>query len=256
MKFTELISIALPSRVATIWIVVLTLVFGAFVSPQALEASQAQPYGYAVRDVARESGCVIQREQYAGMDPSSGIVASWEEACPAGSVVETAPVRSAADASSIDGIFVPLTGNDELDAIALQEAKLSLVSDPEQSSPSTHVPCVDQGWSASMQFYASEPGVTVYATVYYWRDAFCSSGVSYTTIWLSHSAQQRFAKSLYYGSQTHHGCASMNTSGKSHWVGIDAPLGYLFTNETRSGTWVECETASSTSYTGSVYLYT
>lgn len=29
-----------------------------------------------------------------------------------------------------------------------------------------------------------------------------------------------------------------------------------FTSETRSGTYAECETAWSTSYTGSVYLYT
>ena len=190
-----------------------------------------------------ESGCVIQRERYAGMDPSSGIVESWEEPCPAGSVVETVPVRSADEASSVGGVFVPLSGNDELDAVAIQDAKSSLVSGPEQSAQSTRAACIEGGWSATMTFWATEPGLNVYATVYYWQDAWCSSGVSSTTIRISPSGQQRFAKSLYNGQQVHHGCATMSTSGKSHWLGINAPLGYLFTNETRSGTAIECETA-------------
>lgn len=230
--------------------------FGALVSPQSLEASQTHPVGYAVRDVTRESGCVLQRERYAGMDPSSGIVESSEEPCPAGSVVETVPLRSADEASSVGGVFVPLSGNDELDAVALQDAKSSLVSDPEESPQSTRAACIEGGWSANMSFWAAEPGLTVYATVYYWRDAWCSSGVSSTRISIWPSGQQRFAKSLYYGQQVHHGCAELSTSGASHWLGINAPLGYLFTNETRSGTWWECDTAWSTSYTGSVYLYT
>ena len=219
---------------------------------QAGVSGQEIPYGVVVRDVTAESGCAIESARFSSLELTSDVVESSSEPCPAGSVVEVVPVASEADAASRGGILVHLTGDTAADEAAIAEAKASVgLSVGPVSLPRA---CVEGGRSRYMSFWAAEPGLTVWAYVYYWQDAWCNSGVSSTSIGISPSGQQRFAKSMYYGNTVHHGCAAMSTGGTSHAIALSAPLGYLFPNETRSGTYAECVSAWSTSYTGSGYL--
>lgn len=246
------LGIANPLRHMNLSIFILMVFLLPLIPQDNSAGAQDLPVGVVVRDATAESGCTIESSLYSTLDITSEIVDSSSESCPAGSVVEVVPVWSHDEAQAKDGLFVELTGDATVDSVAISAAKSSI--GPPSGPASVQKACVEGGRSKYMSFWAAEPGLTVWAYVYYWQDAFCNSGVSSTTIGVSPSGQQRFAKSMYYGYSVHHGCAAMSTGGTSHSIAISAPLGYLFTNETRSGTYAECEAAWSTSYTGSVYL--
>lgn len=237
-------------------IILLALMLSASVFPQVSANAEVSPIGWMVRDVTNHSDCVVHGERYAEIDPSSGVAYEWVESCPPGSVLETIVVYSEDEAESGSGVFVAYTGNVEDDEEALQEAKAKLSPPEPHESQSQMMSCNEGGWSKTASFYAYDPGLTVYYKVYYWQTTSCSGGVSTTEIMINPSGTQRFAKSLYYGQQAHHGCAELTTYYISHPVYIYGPLGYLFTNETRSGSYIACTSAWGTSYTGSVYLTT
>lgn len=239
-----------------ILIVLLALMVSASAFPQVSANAEASPIGWVVRDVTAHSDCVIYGERFAGVDPASGVIDEWEESCPPGAVLETVVVYTHDEATSTPGLFVAYTGNVDDDEAALQEAKSSLFPPEPYENQTPLRSCTEGGWSKSTSFYAYDPGLTVYYKVYYWQIASCSGGVSTTEIMINPSGTQRFAKSLYYGQQAHHGCTELTTYYISHPVYIYGPLGYLFTNETRSGNYASCVSAWGTSYTGSVYLTT
>lgn len=220
-------------------------------------AQSAAPVGMAVIDVTATSDCSISHREHESIKPDSPVILEYALECPAGSVLYSTPVGSEAEALRLGGIFVPLTGNNEADFMAIENAKARLYPVNTYSGESASMSaCSDRGFSRSMSYTAYDPGVTVSTTVYYYQEYSCASGLSGAQAKLSWNADVywRFAEYAAPGQfyNNSHGCTNLSTGWTYDTYNISRPLGYRYKDE--STNFAPCWTASGQSYSNIVYL--
>ena len=232
------------------------------VQPSPGVAQEKTPIGVAIIDVTASSDCSITNRTYATLSLDSKIVDEQVWICPAGTVIMTTPVDSAQEALDLGGIFVPLSGDPDADFSAVQSAKAQIFPTDTRSyslEQTALLGCSDRSFSKNFSYWASQPGVRVYSTVYYWEDSFCDSGISSSIASLGSAknlwwrfAEYYYAGPYYYNS---HGCVKLSTSATWDTYYISRPLGGLWVDESinESG-YYGCTLGGGESYTGSVYL--
>ncbi|GIW04408.1 MAG: hypothetical protein KatS3mg059_1028 [Thermomicrobiales bacterium] len=229
--------------------------------------ARAAAEGVAVIDITATSDCQVINRMYASAAASSDILDEQIWSCPPGTVIATIPVSTANESAQIGGIFVPLTGNPDVDEKAVQEAKAALFPAEtrsyslEQLGP---LGCVERGFSRSLSYNAYDRvagrWLRVYSTVYYWQDSFCNTGISSSIAYLGSSGNMWWRKATYnaggwYGFTDSHGCVRLSTSATRDVYNVRAPLGGLWTDESiNQGGDYGCWLGGGESYTGSVYL--
>lgn len=196
------------------------------------------PFGVAVMDVTFSSKCTIVNRTYATLDIESEVVdeQTWE--CPTGSVIRSTPVDSEQEALELGGIFVPLSGDPDTDSKALASAQSTFLPDTSRLygiEQQAALGCTEQSFSKSMSYYAYEPGVRLYTTVYYYQEYTCASGISSAKASLSWNADLywRFAEyfepgAYYYNS---HGCTNLSTSATWDSYYVHRALGHRYRDE-------------------------
>lgn len=217
------------------------------------------PCGMAVIDVTAESQCSITNRTYASFDFESEVVDEQVWSCPAGTVIHSTPIDSEKEAADLGGVFVPLTGNYDADARAVASVKPQLAPTDTRSygaEQSAALACSDRGFSKSFGYYANDPGVRVYSTVYYWQDFTCATGLSSATARLSWNADlywrvaEYFAPGQYFYNS--HGCTNLSTSSTYDQYNVTRPFGYLYRDESINVS--PCAGGWGDSYTGSAYI--
>lgn len=162
-------------------------------------AQSDMPFGMAVVDVTFSSKCSMTDRTYASLDPTSEIVDEQTRECPAGTVIWSTAVDTKQEALDLEGTFVPLSGDIDADSQALSTAKLQLLPSDSQSyalEQTAATGCRDRNQSKAVVYYANEPGVQVYTTVFYYQKSTCASGISRSQARLSWDADLywRFAE--------------------------------------------------------------
>lgn len=211
-----------------------------------------------LNDVTFSSDCSLTYRTHATGDIDSAVTNEEVRACPAGTIIETTPVSSAADAERLGGVFIPFSGNIDADMAAVDDAKLQLAPAGTSSyslDQQARAGCNDGGFSASLYYWARDPDVYVYGTVYYWQDYTCASGITSSYAYTNWNAGLWWRRAYYsvygYYNQWSHGCTQLSTGATWDSYYASAPLGGLFYDESinQGGTY-GCRFAGGTSYTG------
>lgn len=163
-------------------------------------------------------------------------------------------------------MFVPATASLEADQVAVRAAKDSLaqrasaagtagiVQNPLVKDVMQPQSCSERSFSAGFSYWASDPGATIWATVYYSQNNGCQLilGSSVT----STSGSGLYWVASYYNSPgfiQSHGCKNITYGGiSSGYYGKYIYGGGTFKDDSwnRPG----CQGGWGTSYTGSVYI--
>jgi hypothetical protein len=174
-------------------------------------------------------------------------------------VLHTYPATES-EAKAAGALYVPRTGDDAADAGALESARSSLRAPAwsyTQSQNEAARGCNDVGFSASLSYYAYNPGVSIYVTVYYAQDYTCAAWISSAEASTDWNADIWWRQAGYSNPVSYrtHGCTNLSPSGYWHafsgWS-INGFGGWYYDESTNDNSlgcigWGE-------SYTGGVYL--
>ncbi len=261
---TKLKDINMLRIMATLLVAVTTVWFATGQSG----AASPELAGYVIEDITSDSQCLLTYQELAG-GPAGEVLATESVSCPAGSVT-TSRFGTAKDAWRSDSLFVPATASVEVDQLAIRAAKDSLARQAAMTGtlqlpgnpllkdvpavPPREESCSARSFSAGFSYWASDPGATIWATVYYSQNDGCQLILGSSST--STSGSGLYWVKSYYNSPgfiQSHGCANITYGGiNSGYYGKYIYGGGTFKDDSwnRPG----CAFGWGTSYTGSVYF--